>query len=935
MSQAQLFKKYKTNEFGLNVSEVKKRIKRYGRNDIITHKNKSLWYEFFKEFKDLMVVILLIAAIISGLSGEYVDTFVIFFIVVLNACIGFYQKIKADNAMEALKKMVSIQAQVIRNKEVQLIDAKELVPGDILIIHEGSKISADGVLFEVNELQVQESILTGESTTISKSINSSSESSKVYTGTTVTHGSGKLIVTETGTNTKFGEIAHLTSSVKQDKSPLEKEISKIGIYVSKLTLTISTILVIVNILFLDSPIHKAILFAVSIAVAAVPEGLPTTVTIALSLGAKRLASKNAIIKQLSSVETLGCTTVICSDKTGTLTKNEMTVKQISLHKTKLFFQGSGYEPSGIIHIEDSKNNISLINNNHNHTNYSPSALKLNDLEIKNTSLYKNLELGIEVLSICNTAELIEKDDKWSIIGDPTEGALLTATEKSGFSINKLRKKYKIIHQYPFDSDSKTMSIVIQDKATKNYYLYTKGAPENILRNTTHFQSHSNKGLKMTDQRRSEILTENKEMAKQALRVLGFAYKKLNSKEIKSINSKERLTKIEMEENLIYIGIVGMIDPPRQDVKEAIKQTYTAGIRTYIVTGDNGNTALAIAKQISLINKEDTYKIIEGKDLEKLSKYKLKKLLSNKELKIIFARVSPAHKLRIVETLKELKEIVAVTGDGINDAPALKRADIGIAMGITGTDVSKEAANMILSDDSFSTIVEAIKEGRTIYQNLKKFIFYILSCNIGELITVFIAIIFQLPLPLTAILILTVDLGTDVLPAIALGTEKTEEGIMNLPPRSRDSHIINLEFGKHFLFIGLTIGALIITLFLFILKKYGWNGELLSENSYAYTKASTVAFCTLVLAQMANTLNARNQNQSITRSKIFNNTFLNIAVLISVLLTIMIVNIPFLQQAFNTTYLSLSEWLLILIASFSIVIIEEFRKLIFYKKYYAR
>ena len=896
-TQTQLFRLFKTNEKGLSSEEVKKRLQEHGLNALKAKKKKPLIVSFFEEFTDLMVIILIVAAIIAGLAGEPTDAGVILFIVILNATIGFVQKYKAEKALEALKNMLSPHAKVVRNGKVEEIEAKKLVPGDIILIGEGDSVPADARLLEVNELQIDESPLTGESVPVhkqseainKKELHLDEHENIIFMGTAVTHGTARALVIRTGMDTEFGKIANLTQTTSKDKSPLQKELFKIGVFVGKITLVISGILLLIGWLWQGKEFAETFLFATSVAVAAVPEGLPATITIALAIGVQRLAKKRSIMKKLASVETLGSTTVICSDKTGTLTKNEMTVVEAFIDNQNIKISGRGYAPKG---------------------NW--------DLEKSSLTLEKLCQTAI----LCNNAKTSHRHKKWSIIGDPTEGSLLVAGDKTQFTSNKILKDFKRLHELPFDSTRKMMTTIDRHKKTKELIAHLKGAPDEVLKICTHVYENGRR-LKLTPKKRKEIQDMNKRLAEKALRVLAFAERPLDHKGIP--RGKKQYSKVLVEKGMTFIGLMGMIDPPRKEVFDAVKMAHKAGIKTYMVTGDFGITAEAIARDLGIV-KGKNVQVISGAELEKMNVKKLEKILRSDDQELIFARVSPEHKLKIVRALKHNGEIVAMTGDGVNDAPALKRADIGVAMGITGTDVSKEAADMILTDDSFGTIVSAIEEGRTIYANLKKFVFYIFSCNIGELVTIFIAILLGIPAPLTAILILAVDLGTDVLPAIALGIDPPEPGLMDRPPRPRKEHIMRRGFVLHFVYLGTAIGLIVVTAYFWMLHRYGWSwGMELSNDSLIYLKASTSAFALLVLIQMANAFNSRSLQHSIFKLGIFSNRWLLGAIVMSLLTVFAFVELPLLQNLLHTTHLTASEWGALILAAFSILILEETRK----------
>lgn len=918
---------YETTLAGLSENEAKKRLETYGRNELIIKEPKPLWMAFFAEFKDLLVIILIAAAILAGISGKIADMIVILIVVLINAGIGFMQKYKAEKAVEALQEFVSPRAIVIRDGAEHEIDAKLIVPGDIIVLAEGNRIAADSRLIETHELSIQESVLTGESTPAKKQVSGienkfatpGEKTNMAHMGTIVAKGTGKAVVTATGMKTEFGRIAHLTVTTKKDPSPLQKELRKIGVFVGKITLGISIILIAVGITIQGKALIDTLLFAASVAVAAVPEGLPATVTIALALGVQRLAKKRAIVRDLASVETLGGTTVICSDKTGTLTKNEMTVEEIAVDHLDITVHGVGYEPSGALYIRDNQSGACITIGKPEIEDYEHRSITAQRLRLTHPQIHKALELISKTAILCNNANLFNREKTWKILGDPTEGALLTAAEKAGFGIKETKKECERIYEIPFASERKRMTTINKNAGNQKIFAYVKGAPDSILEKCSHIFL-GGRVQKLDKRMERQIMERNEKMAGRALRVLGFAYRELNPKPEENYDAKD------VEKNMIFVGLMGMIDPPREEVKDAVKLTHKAGIKTYIVTGDNGATAHAIAQTLGITGAYNV-RIVTGTEMNQISNEKLTAIFKN-EKEVIFARVSPEHKLRIVSSLKNLGERVAVTGDGVNDAPALKRADIGIAMGIAGTDVSREAANIILTDDSYATIVKAIEEGRTIYANLKKFIFFIFSCNIGELFAVFAAILIKMPAPLTAIFILIVNLGTDVLPALALGVDKPEQDVMSNPPRDPRKHILEAPFIGRFLYIGTIIGVIVTATYFITLTAQGWSwGEPLFENSFIYMKSSTIAFALLIIIQMVNAFNARSETRSIFSIGFFSNLWLLSAIILSVAMLILLTEIPFLQTILRTTHISLKEWGMILLASFCILAVEEIRKII--------
>lgn len=922
----QVFEDLQTSEKGLSLAEAKRKLEEFGKNELKVKRKTPWWMHFLKEFTDLMVVILIIAAFIALIAGEWKEAVVIFIIVLINAIIGFVQKFRAEKAIEALKKMVAPTARVLREGKEQEIDAKLLVPGDIIILEEGDRITADARLIEVSELKTLEAALTGESTPVTKhaepqqKITQGETSNYIYMGTDVAHGSGKAVIVHTGMNTKFGHIAHLTTTTSKDKSPLQKELFKIGLFVGKVTLVISAILVATGIFVQKEAFVDSFLFATSVAVAAVPEGLPATVTIALALGVQRLAKKRSIVRQLSSVETLGSTSHICTDKTGTLTKNEMTVKEIWLNDYTAQVGGAGYKPWGAILFKSKHRRHFVIGDiDSNEEIFEKRKKQLQQLQKSESPLYNELKMMSAISVLCNNAKLeferIQDENKYTMLGDPTEGALLTFARKVGFEFTDFTSKYKKVHEHAFDSMRKRMSVIYK-KDGKNT-IFMKGAPDSILEVCDRILVNGHV-IRLDAETKANILKQNENMANKALRVIGFAYREVAEDHQHTLENDE--------DDMVFVGLSGMIDPPRRDIKRAIAMAHRAGIKVYIVTGDHGLTARAIAKRIGLVKDNDGHEIITGKQIARLSDKEVEKLFKDGKKEIIFARTAPEDKLRIVSALKRLGHIVAVTGDGVNDAPALKRADIGIAMGITGTDVSKEASNMILADDSFSTIINAVKEGRTIYQNLKKFVFYIFSCNIGELITVFTAIILGIPAPLTAILILSVDIGTDVLPALALGVDVSEKGIMSQPPRDPKAKIMDRGFIGRFLYVGIFIGAITVAAYFWSLFEQGWQwGMVLDADSIMYVKSSTFAFAILVLIQMVNAYNSRSDRRSVFQMGFFNNLWLLGAITISLLVVYLLVEVPFFNEWVHTAPLEWYEWFVIIGAAFGILLVEEVRK----------
>lgn len=924
-----IYTEFHSNPEGLKEDQAKINLKEFGPNIIKTKAKKSIIIEFLEEFFDIMVLILIVAGTLAYLFNEKTDAIIIFCIVIFNAVIGFVQKYKAERAVEALQEMVSPKARVIRNGEQKEIDAFLVVPGDILVLTAGTKIPADARIIEANQLECNQSILTGESNPVSKEVITLKgknlpkieHRNTVFMGTIITSGEGRAIVFATGEKTEFGKITQLTSVTKQDPSPLQKELKKIGIFVALLTSAISVALLFIGYFIQGKSFIDNLLFTVSVAVAAVPEGLPATITIALAIGVRRLSQKKAIMKKLTSVETLGSTTVILSDKTGTLTQNEMTIRELFFNNLYVETKGIGYTPRGEVQIfRPSKEPLIIGRDDPLIVDFEKRKEDLKKLGTQDKNTFDTLRFIAMTGTLCSSAVLKQIDDnEHTLIGDPTEGAILTFIKKCGFSFKEFENSYKYLEKLPFSSERKRMSVIVKNLHSGEIYTLTKGSPQTVLEKCTGVFIDGKK-VELTKEMREEFAKKTDEMAKKALRVIAFAYKEMPKKQ------KERYTEAATENNLTFLGIAGMMDPPRREVKEAIALTIEAGIKTYIVTGDNGFTASAIASQIGLTTSGNP-EIITGEDLNKMSEEKLAKILKDKTKEIIFANVSPQHKVKITNALKTNGEIVAVTGDGVNDAPALKRADIGISMGLKGTDVAKEASTMVLADDSFNSIARAIEEGRTIYQNMRKFIFYIFSCNIGELVVVFAAILLGLPTPLSAVLILVVNVGTDIFPALALGVEPAEKDTMLTPPRNKKKHIINKHFISRFLYMGTLIGLIVLGLYIWNLYRFGWSfGDTIEENSIAYLKSTTIAFATLVTIQLFNAYNSRSYNHSVVTLGFFKNPYIFLSILVSFGILYGIIEIPILSKYFKVIHLTALEWGIVFVTSSSVLVIEEIRKL---------
>lgn len=849
---------------GLTTAEAQKRLARTGLNQLQTFKKDSAWQIFGEQFTDFMVLVLIGAAIVSFLLGERADALTILAIIFLNAILGFIQEYRAERSLAALKELTAPLAHVLRDSKVVRIPARELVPGDILVLESGDRIPADARLFETIDLEVNEATLTGESLAVIKHTDLVSASNPapgdqfnmVFAGTMVTNGRGRAVVTATGMKTEIGKIADLIDTSQSEATPLQKKLEQLGRWLVLICLGICAAVASMGILRGEPP-RQMFLAAVSLAVAAIPEGLPAIVTIALAIGVQKMIKRRAIIRKLPAVETLGCATVICSDKTGTLTQNKLAV-------TRLWAGGS--------------------------------ELTLSREKKAFPSVWpKEFHKVLEIAVLCNNAQLETDHGREVVFGDPTEGALLTAGVAAGIDPRVLAKTRPRRGELPFSSDRKRMSVWV-DSGTEGLELMTKGAADIIMERCDRILT--NKGIEpLTHTAIAQIKKRIEEWGEEALRVLAFAYRPANSAELNRKNG-------DPETGLIWTGFIGMTDPPRPESRAAIARCRRAGIKTKMITGDYPKTAAAVAKEIGLLRPAG--KIISGADLDNLSDAELTRRI---EAIDVFARVSPRHKLRIVQALKRNGEIVAMTGDGVNDAPAVKDANIGVAMGQNGTDVTKEASAMVIADDNFATIVAAIEEGRAIYENIRKFIRYLLSCNTGEILTIFGGIMLGLPFPLLPIQILWVNLVTDGLPAIALGMEPAEPGIMQRPPRDPREGIFSRGLGWKIIFQGLAIGAVTLFIYFFELKSGAGIG-----------KARTAAFGALVFAQLFFVFQCRSESRSMLQMNPLKSRYLVAAVLISGAMQVLVMVIPLLQRIFYTSNLNFGEWVLILtLTGFSAVI----------------
>jgi len=859
-------------ENGLTAEEAKKRLKKYGYNELATKEGPTIWERFLEQFKDFLVLILIAASIVSIIVGEVTDSIVILIIVVLNAILGVVQESKAGKALEALKKMAAPQASVIRNGKRQEIPARELVPGDVVILETGDYVPADVRLFESVNLKIEEASLTGESVPVEKDASVVYDEEKplgdrdntAYMSTVVTYGRGKGIVVSTGMNTEIGQIAEMLESYEDEQTPLQKKLTEFGKWLGIICLAVVAVVFVLGLLR-GEPILEMFMTSISLAVAAIPEGLPAVVTIVLALGMQRMVKRNAIIKKLHAVETLGSTTTICSDKTGTLTQNEMTV--VSIYTNNEFTQvtGRGYKPAGKF----------LKNDKETDPDKDP-----------------HLSLLLKIGALCNDAKLekIEEEsaeDSWRIIGDPTEGALVVAASKAGMWSDDLNREYVRKQEIPFDSERKRMTTFHSNPEDKGYLAFVKGAPDIVL-DLCKSIYENNEIRELTEDKKARILDANRKMAKQALRVLAVAYKPVE--EIPRHPDPQK-----HEKDLIFVGLLGMIDPARPEAAKAVEVCKSAGIRPIMITGDYRETAVAIAKELKIM--DENSKALTGVELDKMDDNELEKVIDDVD---VYARVSPQHKVRIVSVLKKKGEITAMTGDGVNDAPALKKADIGVAMGITGTDVAKETAEMILIDDNFASIISAIEEGRIIFSNIRKFVFFLLTCNIAEILVIFLAMVLGWPIPLIPIQILWLNLVTDAFPALALGMEPGEPGIMKQPPRNPDEPILNRKIQRKIIIQSIAMTAATLGIYYLTL-----------QTTQNLTIARTFAFVTLSTSELLRAFTVRSETTSVFELGLFSNKYMLWGNIISFILILMVVYVPFLRNVFQTVPLTLSHWAYIL------------------------
>jgi len=893
----EIFKILKTSDNGLKENDVIDLQKKYGLNEITGKKQISPLKLFLYQFKNALILILIAATGISLILDNIIDALIIFIVVILCVIIGFFLEYRSEKAIKALIEMAAPVAAVLRDRKEVKIPVKEVVPGDILMLRTGDKIAADARVIESYDLTVDESLLTGESEPVKKAkltlkddVVTAERINMVYSGTIVVHGRGTGVVTATGRQTEFGKIADMLSADEIEDTPLKKRINQIGKKLSIAYIFIIIALFVIGALSEPSidRIVALVIWSVSLAVAIVPETLPLIITGTLALGAQKMAKNKAIVRRLYAVETLGCITAICSDKTGTLTKNEMTVREVYVNSQKIDVTGTGYEPKGDFIGEDG-NKINVSRNN-------------------------SLNMALTIAALCNDSKIVRDNNNYKITGNPTDGALIVLAEKASLNKNALEKIYKKVGEIPFERERKRMTTIYNDLSDNKKIAFVKGAPEILLGLTSSI--YTDKGgessvKEITADEKDKILQICDEMATKALRVIAVAYSYIN-------NEKETFISEEIERDLIFVGLFGIIDPPRDEVKDAIAQCKNAGIKPIMITGDHKLTATAIAKELGMMDENNEKNVLTGVDLEKMGENDLEKVVDDV---VVYSRVSPIHKLRIIEALKRKGNIVAMTGDGINDAPALKKSDIGVAMN-SGTDVAKEASDMVLIDNNFSTIVSAIKEGRTIYDNIRKYLVYIFSYGFSEVVILatafFIGLfLFKEPLyPLIAIQILWANIVIEDLPALGLGVDPAQHDIMERKPRDPNEPILTKKSNRLLMVMIATISIGCIGIF------FNYLPNTILDDSFGMSKAQTMVFATFILYEMVNAFICRSDRYSLTKIEFFSNKWLILGVLGSILLMLLVIQMPFIGKFFHMVPLNLIDWCTALLTAVTLIITTE-------------
>lgn len=905
------YKMMKTSMEGLSTQEARKRLDLYGKNRINKKKQTSMFKKLLANFSSLMALLLWGSGLLAIFSGIVELGISIFCVNIINGLFSFFQEFKAEKATNALQRMIPSYARVIRDSQEIKVLAEEIVPGDIMILEEGDRVCGDARILRCSNFQVDQSTLTGESNPIRKSYEAIDDeksyleaSNMVFAGTTVVSGTCRCVVVATGMRSEFGKIADLTQNTEKSLSPLQKELNVLTKQIALIALSAGIIFMVIAIFIIKDPLLESFIFALGMIVAFIPEGLLPAVTLSLALSVQRMAKENALVKKLSAVETLGCTNVICSDKTGTLTQNEMTVNYLWTLDGQMNVTGEGYEPRGAIYYQDQ------------------------EIDVKKSN---NLNLLLSGAFLCSNAKLVppQSDNSkqgYTVLGDPTEACLEVVALKGKLDLEKVNRDYPRILELPFDSTRKRMTTIHQLKEPfedSTRIAFIKGAPNEVIELCSHCYDKKSRTLSAQD--RLKIMKANDEYARQGLRVLAVAYRSLRNNDENLPDSIRNYNTEIIEKDLTFLGLIAMQDPPRSEVMDAVKLCHSAGIKVVMITGDYGLTAKSIAKKIGII-KDDNARVVSGLELAAMDDRELKEILKGE---VVFARMAPDQKYRIVCALQEMGNIVAVTGDGVNDSPALKKADIGIAMGITGTDVAKEAADMILTDDNFASIVKAIEEGRAVYSNIRKFLRYIFDSNTPEAAAPALYLLSGglVPMPLTIMQILTIDIGTDMIPALGLGAEAPEANIMNQPPRKLNERLLD----KKVIFIGFIWYGLIITIFAlggYFLVNYlnGWpSNALASPDSQVYVKATTMMLVGVVFSQIGMVMNNRTDRESVFKRGIFSNKYINLGLIVEIAILVCIIYVPILNDIFNTAPLGIIEWIYAIMIPFIVFGIEELRK----------
>lgn len=916
-----VFKSLGTSAAGLASDQVSELQARYGKNLIQAGKKKSPVIAFLSNFTHLMAILLWVAGIIAFVAGMPELGVAVWLVNLINGCFSFWQEHQADKATEALKKMLPSYVNVMRDGQQAQVLAEDLVPGDVMVLAEGDKISADGRVVRASDLQVDQSTLTGESNPVRKTADAVLEAdltaaetpNLVFAGTSVSEGNGRVVVTKIGMATEFGKIASLTQNMEDSESPLQRQLDRLTKQVTLFALCMGIVFFLLDVLFVRNGLASSFIFALGMVVAFIPEGLLPTVTLSLAMAVQRMSKRNALVKKLSSVEALGSTSVICTDKTGTLTQNEMTVNHLWTCDREYEVTGVGYAPKGEI---------------------------LCDKDKWEAADNEELRLLVSGGALCSNARLVEPDEeggRYTVLGDPTEACLLVSAQKAGLSLENLEREMPRVRELPFESRRKRMTTIHQLKRPldgASRVAFVKGAPNEVVRLSDNYRTNG-KVMPMSDEMRKSIMDANDGYAANGLRVLALAYRPLSPDDASIPRSMSDYTPENIECGLTFVGLLVMQDPPRPEVADAVAECRRAGIRVVMITGDYGLTALSIARKIGIVQGPNP-RVFSGVELEKTSDDELKEALKGE---VVFARMAPEQKLRVVENLQQMGEIVAVTGDGVNDSPALKRADIGVAMGITGTDVAKEAADMILTDDNFASIVHAIEEGRAVYANIRKFMLYILNSNVPEAVPSAIYLLSggAVPLPLTTMQILTIDLGTDMLPALGLGTEPPEADVMANPPRDPSEPLLSGKvMRKAFLWYGM-LGALFsFAAFMFCQVMNGWHPGIEmfgvgNDLNPIYVRATTMALAAIVFTQIGEVWNCRTETASVFSVGLFSNKQINKGILFEIALIIFITLFPPFQSVFHTSPLVLNDFVFLVLLPPVILLLEEARKAIVRKR----